>query len=184
MRLTKWMREAIVRKATDATFLPREAELRAIESDLARKARNEFMKPSEITAVDKLPNNFFGGSSITIKDGSEGGSFYTCLNYGPDLNMPHQLSRITSLLDAGELLTEIMQWSAMVAENGKAREDFRRQTKGVVYAFNDAGKLLLTWPQLEAVMEPGFFEANIVVNTLPVATINLLSAQMEQAMAA
>jgi hypothetical protein len=178
------MRDEIVRKATDATFLPREAELKAIESALARKARNEFMKPSEITAVDKLPSNFFGGSSITIKDGSDAGSFYTCLNYGPELNVPYQLGRITSLLNPGELLTEIMQWSAMVAENGTAREDFRKQTKGVVYAFADAGKLLLTWPQLEAVMPPGFFAKNIVVNTLPVATINLLSAQMDLAMAA
>lgn len=184
MRLTNWMRDAIVRKATDATFLPREAELKTIERGLARKARNEFMKPSEITAVDKLPRNFFSGSSISIKDGADDGTFYTSLTYGPELNVPYHMSTGTSLLNPGELLTEIKEWSAAVADLGRERQDFEKQTRGVVYAFKDAGKLLETWPQLEAVMEPNFFSGNVTVNALPVATINILAAKMELAIAA
>lgn len=174
----------IVSKATKVAFDGRKAELKLAEQAVVSKIRDHFLTRTQRAAIDALPQNFFNGEAVRIKSGVEGESYYWYLYGAKDLQMPHFLSQNTQVLDKGDLLTAVKEYAQAKTDLDSEEQAFKDQTAGVVYAFTQSEKLLLAWPSLETIMDPGFFVSSIVVNTLPMATINTLDEQLQLAIAA
>lgn len=185
MRLTNDMRATIVRAAVKATFGTRETAQLQDQHAIARLVRDAKMTPTQIKAVESLPKNYFAiGGSITVQllDADDKQLRYLYIKASDDLRQPHCIANPAQVFGPCKLADKIERWLDAGKELGAEKNAFESQIAGVVAAFGTTDKLLLQWPALKDLMGASFFDEPEKPQ-LPVAQINVLSAQLDAALA-
>jgi hypothetical protein len=183
-KLSRYDKDAIIKKVVGQTFDARAAELDRRETDLALKVRNHLMTAAQIAAIDSLPRDFYNnathGNPRVRFQRPEDTKSTKMLEFSEETKVPAGWVVRTHLLEDETLWAEVETLFADKAACGSERLDFKEKTTGVIYTFNTTKAVMDAWPTLRELMGEDFFKSAPRSN-VPAPLINELDEILKAA---
>ena len=137
------------------------------------------MTPTEFELFKTLPARFFQSyGKVNATRPTEGKSnVFIPLHFG-DVPVPNHVHDRTVIVEDEALWAEIEAHVASNKELAEEKENFEKQTRGVIETFNTSDKLLEAWPTVGILLGPDYFKEPVKAS-VPATTINTLDEALK-----
>ena len=147
MKLTKEMKQQIVRRVKTETFAERKAAQKVSENEIAKQIRRDLIGNENLIKMESLPQNFFPGEHgvyVTLSGDYHGRTY---LSFGELLPVPEFMSNGHYSKLTSEQIKNVQLLNKQQDGIDKDSSELERKINAILSSVNTVKQLLDKWPE-------------------------------------